>query len=70
MPKAALRNLSGPEDFSARRARTGKELAEALRALGVIGMWKDRKETKDSAAFAQALRAKAEKREGSFPLSP
>jgi len=41
-----------------KKPTTGRELLAALRANGLIGLWKDRPET-HSPDFAKALRAKS-----------
>jgi len=45
------------------KPKTGKELLAALRASGLVGMWKDRKDIGDSSEFARKLRERAQKRE-------
>ena len=42
---------------------TGRELVEALRKSGLIGMWKDRTDIGDSAEYARELRKRAETRQ-------
>ena len=42
--------------------RTGAELVEYWRRLGLIGMWADRADIGDSAKYARALRQQAEQR--------
>ncbi|HEY89185.1 MAG TPA: hypothetical protein G4N98_05560 [Thermoflexia bacterium] len=37
---------------------------QRLRASGLIGLWKDRTDIQDSAAYARQLRKQAERREG------
>lgn len=45
------------------KPRTGKELLEALVALGIVGMWEDRTDIGDSVEFARKLRRQAEQRD-------
>ena len=42
--------------------KTGKELLDALKSAGIVGIWKDREDIKDSAEFARKLRNQAESR--------
>lgn len=44
------------------KPRTGRELLEALRASGLVGMWRDRQDIGDSSEFARKLRERAQKR--------
>lgn len=41
---------------------TGPELVDAIRKSGLIGMWADRDDIRDSGKFARKLREKASKR--------
>jgi hypothetical protein len=41
---------------------TGEELVAAIRKLGLIGMWADRDDIRDSRKFARQLRKRASKR--------
>ncbi len=52
--------LSPPATPSKRRPLT----ARALRRSGLIGLWKDRADIQDSAAFARQLREQAQHRRG------
>lgn len=42
--------------------RTGRELLQALRASGLVGMCRDRQDIGDSSEFARKLRERAQKR--------
>ncbi len=44
------------------KPRTGKSLLEALKASGLVGMWRDRDETRDPRGFAAELRRRAQSR--------
>ena len=44
------------------KPKTGRELLQALRANGLIGIWKDRTDVGDSSAFARKLREEAQTR--------
>lgn len=52
-----------PIEEKAAKPNTGRELVAALRASGLIGMWKDRSDIGDSSEFARKLREQAQKRE-------
>jgi hypothetical protein len=45
------------------KPKTGKELLVALRASGLVGMWRDRGDIGDSGGFARDLRERAQRRE-------
>lgn len=49
---------------SVAKPRTGRELLQALRASGLVGMWGDRQDIGDSSDFARKLRERAQQREG------
>lgn len=42
---------------------TGKALHDALKAEGILGLWRNRPDIADSAAYARKLRAAAETRQ-------
>jgi hypothetical protein len=44
------------------KPKTGRELLQALRASGLVGMWQDRQDIGDSSEFARRLRERAQKR--------
>jgi hypothetical protein len=44
------------------KPKTGKELLAALQESGLVGLWRGRKDIKDSSAFARQLRRKANAR--------
>jgi hypothetical protein len=46
------------------KPRTARELLQAIRESGLIGMWKDRADIHDTVEFARGLRRDAEKRGG------
>lgn len=48
---------------SAQKPATARELAQAIRATGLVGMWKDRTDMGGSREFARRLRNLAEKRQ-------
>ena len=45
------------------KPRTGRELLQALRASGLVGIWRDRQDIGDSTEFARQLRDRAQKRQ-------
>jgi len=47
-----------------KRPKNGRELVNALRKSGFIGMWKNRVDIVDSSEYARKLREQAQKREG------
>jgi hypothetical protein len=54
---------SAPSLFApAEKPKTGRQLLEALRSSGLVGMWKDRTDIGDSSEFARRLREAAETR--------
>src|SRR5262245_42166026 len=57
---AAPATVALPDDG---KPRTGKELIDALTALGVVGMWEDRTDIGDSVEYARKLRREAERRD-------
>jgi hypothetical protein len=44
------------------KPKTGRELLQALRANGLVGIWKDRDDIEDSSTFARKLRKRAQTR--------
>jgi hypothetical protein len=55
---------SGPRKLPPAREkpRTGRELIAALRATGLVGMWREKEDIGDSAEFARGLRERAQRR--------
>jgi hypothetical protein len=54
-----------PKEIQEReKPTTARALLKALRESGLIGMWKNRTDIKDSVKFARRLRRDAEKRGG------
>jgi hypothetical protein len=45
------------------KPKSGKELLAALRATGLVGMWRDRTDITDSIEYARALRERGQRRE-------
>jgi hypothetical protein len=62
--RAAMRNLRGGEEPDTARAPAPKRrlTARDLLESRLVGMWRERPEARDSAAFARALREKAQRR--------
>lgn len=51
-----------PQEESAPKPRTGRELLEAWEKSGLVGLWKDRTDIGDSSEYAAKLRRQAEER--------
>ena len=49
------------------KPKSGRELLEALRASGLVGMWRDREDIGAGSGFARKLRDRAQKREHDRP---
>ena len=49
-----------------KKPKTGRELLQALKATGLVGVWKDRTDIGDSSTFARKLRKKAQTRTKDF----
>ena len=47
----------------------GSKMLAELMATGFVGLWKDRKDIKDSSAFARKLRERAQTRKDRDPLA-
>lgn len=64
MSRRKAENLVAQDSFKSpnTKSSTAKELVSAIRESGLIGMWKDRKDIKDSSEFARKLRKQASKR--------
>jgi len=60
--RETLHRLRGPGEFSRETASSPRLTAQALLDSGLVGMWKDRPETEDSAAFARRLREESQRR--------
>ena len=45
------------------KPKTGKQLLTRLKETGIIGMWADRDDIKNSSEFSRALRKQSQKRE-------
>ena len=60
--REAMRSLPPPEQATVDAAREPRLTAGDLLRSGLVGMWKDRPEAEDSAAFARQLRVKAQSR--------
>lgn len=67
----AARQQTPVEDYTATlvenvvarpRPKTGAELVARLKEEGILGMWADREDIRDSSEFARQLRRKAETR--------
>ena len=65
--KLLLQSERGEENDS--KPSTGSELVAAIRKSGLVGMWADRDDIRDSRGFARRLRKESSKRKVSARAS-